>query len=75
MGRTGGREDEEAEEGAREETVPASKLVLEEVVQERAAAPTPREREKTYCCIRGVTSEYSSCLPRVETNERVAQSI
>lgn len=70
MGRTGGRKDEEVEDGPREETVPPSKLVLEEVVQEGAVASTPRERGKMRYCTRGVTSEYPSCQQRVErTNE------
>ena len=61
METTAGREDEEVEDRAREETVPPSELVLEEVVQERAMASTPRERGKMYYYTRGVTSEYSRC--------------
>ena len=61
METTAGREDEEMEDGAREETVPPNKLLLEEVVQERAVAPIPKERGKIYYYTHGVTSEYSRC--------------
>lgn len=71
MGRTGGRKDERVEDGAREEIVLASKLVLEEVVQERAVAPTPRERGRMYCCARGITSEYPSRVSKGTNESRI----
>lgn len=74
MGRTRSRKDEKEELGARAGIVPANKLVLEEVVREGTAAPTPREREKVRYCIHRAMSEYSRFQLRVEGKERASRN-
>lgn len=58
-----GQEDEE-DVGGRAGTVPAIKLVREEVVRQRAAVPIPRGRGEVRCRTRRATSKYICLLNR-----------